>query len=108
MKKEFDKTQAPFKFRLQEKLDSLSYADRKVALESIPTILGVTRQTFFRWRTAPRNGRIDIPFTKIIMISKILNCSIDELIADDISAPSLKQCKTWITPSSCKSMKLVR
>jgi hypothetical protein len=108
MKKEFDKLQAPLKFRLQEKLDSLSYADRKVALEAIPSILGITRQTFFRWRTARKNGGIDIPVSKLIVISRILNCSIEELIADEISAPSLEQCKKWIKPTCARSMKLVK
>ncbi len=78
MKLKRDKSQSK-KYRIDEILQQKTFAEYKTLKKELPDALGITRQTFYLYLNATIDDGVEIPATKLFILSKYLGVEISEL-----------------------------
>ncbi len=76
------------KYKIQEKLESLSYKDYGIAIQELPKVLQISRRTFQRYLKTRVYESYSIRSDDLVKLSKFFNCKIEDLLNYD--PPPLK------------------
>lgn len=95
------------KFKILEFLDQLPYAEAKNLKKQLPTILGVTRQTFAKYCNAEINDKSDMTTAQLFTLCKIFNVEPSQLVRFHTNTIQ-KQAKKFIKEDIGKKVGLVK
>lgn len=71
------------KYKIQEKLESLSYKDYGIAIQELPKVLQISRRTFQRYLKTRVYESYSIRSDDLVKLSKFFNCKIEDLLNYD-------------------------
>ena len=95
-------TQMP-KYRLSEILNKLPHETSKTAVNVIPTILGISKNSFYRWMRLTTESSHEIPIKRLQALAKLFECSIDDLLSENCDIPTLSEAINIYKKTSTKS-----
>jgi len=75
-----DKHQIHFKYRIRERLESLSYEEHQLAIKILPKALNISQRTFYRYVYTRLSERYSMPVDHLARLAKFFNCRIEDLL----------------------------
>ena len=71
------------KYKIQEKLEQLSFKDYRTAIQELPKALGITPRTFQRYLKTRIFESFSIRSDHLVKLSQFFNCNVEELLNYD-------------------------
>lgn len=79
------------KYKINDFLLRLPVSQYREAIKILPKVLGISLNTFHNYRNILANDKQDIPYEKVVMIEKLFEMRIGELINKETRCKSLKE-----------------
>ena len=71
------------KYKIQEKLELLSFKDYGIAIQELPRVLGITPRTFRRYLKTRVYERYSVPSDDLVKLAQFFNCKVEDLLNYD-------------------------
>jgi hypothetical protein len=79
------------KYKINDFLLRLPVPQYREAIKILPRVLGISLNTFHNYRNILSNDRQDIPYEKVVMIEKLFEMRMGELINKETRCKPLKE-----------------
>lgn len=80
-----------YKYKLEEKLQSLPLNEYRAFMKYAHEALGISPSTLANWRKLKLTDKSDIPTASLLKIAKLFNCSMEDMLNYEVEAKPIIQ-----------------
>jgi hypothetical protein len=74
------KSKIELKYKIWERLNSLSHEEYKIAIRTLPAALKISPRTFFRYMYTRIDEDYSMPVDHLAQLARFFNCRIEDLL----------------------------
>ena len=97
-----------YKYRLKERLDSLTHQEYQSVIKSVPKALQISQRTFYRYLYTRIDDSYSMPVDHLARLARFLGCQIEDLLNYNPQPLCIKETKHKNNHELAKKFKLVK